>query len=52
MYTAVYTVRFYRWNVDTALYDISPPSVATLRTVKVPSSERQAIGFGDGTPDE
>ena len=33
---AVGFTRFYRWHIDAALYDLSPPRVTTLYAVRVP----------------
>lgn len=40
--------RFYRWHIDAALYELSPPVVTTLLGLIVPStSERQKIVYED-----
>lgn len=40
--------RFYRWHIDAALYELSPPMVTTLMGLIVPdSSERQTIVYED-----
>ncbi|KIK71524.1 hypothetical protein GYMLUDRAFT_339290 [Collybiopsis luxurians FD-317 M1] len=44
--------RFYRWHIDAALYDLSPPKVTTLYGIKVPSGPRQTCRYDDGTGDE
>jgi len=44
--------RFYRWHIDAALYDLSPPRVTTLYGLKVPRGEHQTLRYDDGTGDE
>jgi alpha-ketoglutarate-dependent taurine dioxygenase len=44
--------RFYRWHIDAALYDLSPPRVTTLYGIKVPTGPRQTCRYDDGTRDE
>ncbi|OBZ68541.1 hypothetical protein A0H81_11536 [Grifola frondosa] len=44
--------RFYRWHMDAALYDLSPPKVTTLYGVSVPQGPRQRVRYDDGTGDE
>lgn len=44
--------RFYRWHIDAALYDLSPPKVTTLYGIKVPQGEPQVCRYDDGTGDE
>lgn len=44
--------RFYRWHIDAALYDLSPPKVTTLYGVTVPKGDRQRVRYDDGTGDE
>ncbi|KAJ7437097.1 Clavaminate synthase-like protein [Mycena galericulata] len=44
--------RFYRWHIDAALYDLSPPRVTTLYGITVPSGNRQTCRYDDGTGDE
>lgn len=45
--------RFYRWHIDSALYDLSPPKVTTLLGIKVPpSSQTQTIDYDDGSGDK
>lgn len=40
--------RFYRWHIDAALYELSPPVVTTLLGLVVPpSEERQKIVYED-----
>ncbi|KAK1224432.1 hypothetical protein PQX77_012654 [Marasmius sp. AFHP31] len=44
--------RFYRWHIDAALYDLSPPKVTTLYGLKVPQGPEQIVRYDDGTGDE
>ncbi|KAF8896945.1 hypothetical protein CPB85DRAFT_1229516 [Mucidula mucida] len=44
--------RFYRWHIDAALYDLSPPKVTTLYGITVPQGPRQICRYDDGTKDE
>jgi alpha-ketoglutarate-dependent taurine dioxygenase len=44
--------RFYRWHIDAALYDLSPPKVTTLYAINVPDGPRQTCRYDDGTGDE
>ncbi|KAJ7498492.1 Clavaminate synthase-like protein [Mycena latifolia] len=44
--------RFYRWHIDAALYDLSPPRVTTLYGITVPSGSQQTCRYDDGTGDE
>jgi len=44
--------RFYRWHIDAALYDLSPPKVTTLYALKVPQGHAQVCRYDDGTGDE
>lgn len=44
--------RFYRWHIDAALYDLSPPKVTTLYGLKVPSGPPQTLRYDDGTGEE
>ncbi|CAK9440354.1 uncharacterized protein LODBEIA_P44540 [Lodderomyces beijingensis] len=40
--------RFYRWHIDSALYDLSPPMVTTLLGIKVPpATQYQTIKYED-----
>jgi hypothetical protein len=43
--------RFYRWHIDAALYDLSPPRVTTLYGVQVPQGPKQICRYDDGTGD-
>ena len=44
--------RYYRWHIDAALYDLSPPKVTTLYGVTVPAGPHQTVRYDDGTGDE
>ncbi|KAJ7052296.1 hypothetical protein C8F01DRAFT_1221996 [Mycena amicta] len=44
--------RFYRWHIDAALYNLSPPKVTTLYALRVPRGEPQVCRYDDGTGDE
>lgn len=44
--------RFYRWHIDAALYDLSPPKVTTLYGIQVPKGQKQTCRYDDGTGDE
>jgi hypothetical protein len=44
--------RFYRWHIDAALYELSPPKVTTLYAVRVPQGPQQVCRYDDGTGDE
>jgi xanthine dioxygenase len=44
--------RFYRWHIDAALYDFSPPKVTTLYAIQVPEGPPQTCRYDDGTGDE
>lgn len=44
--------RFYRWHIDAALYNLSPPKVTSLYAVSVPKGEQQTCRYDDGTGDE
>lgn len=44
--------RFYRWHIDAALYDLSPPKVTTLYAINVPRGPHQTCRYDDGTGDE
>lgn len=40
--------RFYRWHIDSALYELSPPVVTTLLGIRVPpSGQKQTIVYED-----
>ncbi|AQZ13307.1 (ZYRO0D16324g) [Zygosaccharomyces parabailii] len=41
--------RFYRWHIDSALYDLAPPVCTTLLGIHVPPHSRtQTVDYGDG----
>ncbi|KAM9885940.1 hypothetical protein OXX79_014524, partial [Metschnikowia pulcherrima] len=45
--------RFYRWHIDSALYDLSPPMITTLLGIKVPpATHSQTIDYDDGSGDK
>ncbi|KAI9069896.1 Clavaminate synthase-like protein [Trametes sanguinea] len=44
--------RFYRWHIDAALYNLSPPRVTTLYAKLVPQGPHQTVRYDDGTGDE
>lgn len=44
--------RFYRWHMDAALYDLSPPKVTTLYGLSVPKGDKQICHYDDGTEDK
>jgi len=44
--------RFYRWHIDAALYNLSPPKVTTLYGISVPKGPPQTCRYDDGTGDE
>lgn len=50
--TAKGITRFYRWHIDAALYDLSPPKVTTLYGITVPQGPTQVCRYDDGTGDE
>lgn len=41
--------RFYRWHIDAALYDLSPPRVTTLYGLSVPKGRVQTLQYDDGS---
>jgi hypothetical protein len=43
--------RFYRWHMDAALYDLSPPKVTTLYGIRVSRGPKQICHYDDGTGD-
>ncbi|KAI0297594.1 hypothetical protein B0F90DRAFT_1738410 [Multifurca ochricompacta] len=49
---AIGVTRFYRWHIDAALYDLSPPRVTTLYAIIVPQGPPQTCRYDDGTGDE
>ncbi|KAJ5678865.1 hypothetical protein N7462_007109 [Penicillium macrosclerotiorum] len=40
---------FYRWHIDSAMYDLDPPLVTSLLAVQVPKGRRQICRYDDGT---
>ncbi|KAF9516590.1 hypothetical protein BS47DRAFT_1375971 [Hydnum rufescens UP504] len=44
--------QFYRWHMDAALYDLSPPRVTTLYGLRIPSGESQVVRYDDGTDEQ
>jgi alpha-ketoglutarate-dependent taurine dioxygenase len=44
--------RFYRWHIDSALYDLHTPKVTSLLAVAVPAGRRQTLRYDDGTGDD
>ncbi|KAJ7866448.1 hypothetical protein B0H14DRAFT_3862028, partial [Mycena olivaceomarginata] len=48
---AAHATCFYRWHIDTALYDLSPPRVLTLYTLHVPRGLPQVCRYDNGTGD-
>ncbi|OQD85055.1 hypothetical protein PENANT_c011G02293 [Penicillium antarcticum] len=40
---------FYRWHIDSAMYNLDPPLVTTLLAVQVPKGRRQICRYDDGT---
>ncbi|KAJ5087124.1 Taurine catabolism dioxygenase TauD/TfdA [Penicillium angulare] len=40
---------FYRWHIDSAMYDLDPPLVTSLLAVQVPKGRRQTCRYDDGT---
>lgn len=43
---------FYRWHIDSAMYDLNPPRVTSLIAVSVPKGRRQICRYDDGTGEE
>ncbi|KAK7440683.1 hypothetical protein CaCOL14_013040 [Colletotrichum acutatum] len=43
---------FYRWHIDSAMYNLDPPLVTSLFACKVPKGRRQICRYDDGTGDE
>jgi xanthine dioxygenase len=43
---------FYRWHIDSAMYDLNPPRVTSLLAVRVPKGRRQICRYDDGSGDE
>jgi alpha-ketoglutarate-dependent taurine dioxygenase len=44
--------RFFRWHVDSALYELDAPKVTSLYAIKVPSGPLQTVRYDDGSGDE
>lgn len=45
--------RFYRWHIDSALYELSPPVVTTLLGIKVPpATQTNFITYGADSDDQ
>lgn len=44
--------RFYRWHIDAAFYDLSPPRVTSLYGSQVPKGIPQIVRYDDGSGDE
>lgn len=44
--------RFYRWHIDAALYELSPPRVTSLYALAVPRGAAQVCRWDDGSGDE
>lgn len=44
--------RFYRWHIDSALYDLATPRVTTLYGLRVPQGRRQTLRYDGGSGDE
>ncbi|KAJ5157223.1 Taurine catabolism dioxygenase TauD/TfdA [Penicillium canariense] len=40
---------FYRWHIDSAMYDLDPPLVTSLLAVQVPKGRRQICRYDDET---
>ncbi|KAK1498726.1 TfdA family Taurine catabolism dioxygenase TauD [Colletotrichum abscissum] len=43
---------FYRWHIDSAMYNLDPPLVTSLFACRVPKGRRQICRYDDGTGDE
>ncbi|KAF9459848.1 taurine catabolism dioxygenase [Collybia nuda] len=44
--------RYYRWHIDAAFYDLSPPRVTSLYGAVVPKGIPQIVRYDDGSGDE
>ncbi|KAK1232111.1 hypothetical protein PQX77_004769 [Marasmius sp. AFHP31] len=44
--------RFFRWHMDAALYELSPPRVTGLYAIKIPDGPKQTVRYDDGSGDE
>ncbi|KAJ5681582.1 uncharacterized protein N7477_001522 [Penicillium maclennaniae] len=40
---------FYRWHIDSAMYNLDPPLVTSLLAVQVPQGRRQTLRYDDET---
>ncbi|KAF9641480.1 alpha-ketoglutarate dependent xanthine dioxygenase [Lasiodiplodia theobromae] len=43
---------FYRWHIDSAMYELDPPRVTSLAAVQVPQGRRQICRYDDGSGEE
>lgn len=43
---------FYRWHIDSAMYDLDPPLMTTLLAIKVPKTRTQTLRYDDGSSHE
>jgi alpha-ketoglutarate-dependent taurine dioxygenase len=43
---------FYRWHIDSAMYDLDPPLMTSLLAVKVPKTRTQILCYDDGSGHE
>lgn len=43
---------FYRWHIDSAMYDLDPPLVTSLFAARVPKGRRQICRYDDGSGEE
>jgi len=43
---------FYRWHIDSAMYDLDPPLMTSLLAVKVPKTRTQTLRYDDGSGHE
>ncbi|EFW99197.1 alpha-ketoglutarate dependent xanthine dioxygenase [Grosmannia clavigera kw1407] len=43
---------FYRWHIDSAMYDLDPPLVTSLFAASVPKGRRQICRYDDGSGEE
>ncbi|GAA5861378.1 hypothetical protein JCM8547_006111 [Rhodosporidiobolus lusitaniae] len=44
--------RFYRWHIDSALYQRDTPKVTTLYGLQMPTAKKNIVRYDDGTGDE
>ena len=40
---------FYRWHIDSAMYELDPPRVTSLFAARVPLGRRQTLRYDDGS---